>query len=794
MTTKRKSTISNIGTNLKHHEVVPLMKFLVLILILPPTLRRPLLELASRIGRLMRLSGYRAAARYLKVATVYFYKHLAGESVMAFRPGDSSPVAVAKDGLPLIIPGVLRSKIRKRDIKAIKLSLTLLSLYRTIQFPGQVKFGSILDGGPRPLIGAELRNLTGKFFSPDQLRWSGFRWSLLLTSGPNHKRSVYGAGLDAIGWIIRPHLLKDLLIILPQPVRLYLCVLGLLALPALIWKTYWSMVDRVSVVLLRRLDMWLRLFGWSIYLGGRKSSATPDSVWFPGFGPWRVWLRRSIPILGRLSVRHEPMGKERVFAIPDWWTQMALKPLHENVFRLLRKIPQDGTHDQLAPLHRLLDQARLSTERLYSLDLSSATDRFPVELQEEVLAFFVGNRKARAWKRVLVNRYWVYRTKGDDQDHHLKYGIGQPMGAYSSWAMFALTHHLVVQLAAARTGWKGWYPWYALLGDDIVILGDNVAKAYLAIMAQLGVEISAAKSLTSEVGVAEFAKHVLSPYRDYSTIGPKALLAAFREGLYMPALMTDLVNKRYPILSQDVMVGLEKSVSVRRSKLSKANHLRASLAILGPSGAFPLPIGDWISKRINPAGHRGLLSPPDSLSLAYALSALGQRERDSHTELVTKTIKSWWPYWYRVATGLPSWYSPILPHFWIKSLEMIELEMLERVPFSTKELRAKVRDLELITLDDVRKYYTGPDLARPNSLSETAGNPSDNWIRLSRLMCRKADRLFRTYKEFTANMENQDTYYTTAVVPYVEPCRSLMLVQQTGAIGCHTYNIKQTPR
>ena len=29
----------------------------------------------------------------------------------------------------------------------------------------------------------------------------------------------------------------------------------------------------------------------------------------------------------------------------------------------------------------------------------------------------------------------------------LKYSVGQPMGALSSWAMLAYTHHLIVQLA-----------------------------------------------------------------------------------------------------------------------------------------------------------------------------------------------------------------------------------------------------------------------------------------------------------------------------------------------------------
>jgi hypothetical protein len=34
----------------------------------------------------------------------------------------------------------------------------------------------------------------------------------------------------------------------------------------------------------------------------------------------------------------------------------------------------------------------------------------------------------------------------------IRYGTGQPMGALSSWAGLAITHHFIVQLAANNTG------------------------------------------------------------------------------------------------------------------------------------------------------------------------------------------------------------------------------------------------------------------------------------------------------------------------------------------------------
>jgi hypothetical protein len=58
----------------------------------------------------------------------------------------------------------------------------------------------------------------------------------------------------------------------------------------------------------------------------------------------------------------------------------------------------------------------------------------------------------------------------------ISYNTGQPMGAFSSWPMFALSHHLVVQLAAYRASHKLPFTNYMLLGDDIVLGTGRVAQ------------------------------------------------------------------------------------------------------------------------------------------------------------------------------------------------------------------------------------------------------------------------------------------------------------------------------
>ena len=46
---------------------------------------------------------------------------------------------------------------------------------------------------------------------------------------------------------------------------------------------------------------------------------------------------------GRVGCKVEPAGKVRLFMIMDSLSQRLLHPLHQWVYRLLRKLPTDGT-------------------------------------------------------------------------------------------------------------------------------------------------------------------------------------------------------------------------------------------------------------------------------------------------------------------------------------------------------------------------------------------------------------------------------------------------------------------
>lgn len=103
------------------------------------------------------------------------------------------------------------------------------------------------------------------------------------------------------------------------------------------------------------------------------------------------------------------------------------------------------------------------------------------------------------------------------QDEYIKYSVGNPMGFYSSWASFALAHHFVMFYACRKLkmDWKQ-APYY-LLGDDILICDEELARVYQEIIKSLCVEISAPKSFISnnffEIAKRQFYKGVeITPF------------------------------------------------------------------------------------------------------------------------------------------------------------------------------------------------------------------------------------------------------------------------------------------
>jgi len=137
-------------------------------------------------------------------------------------------------------------------------------------------------------------------------------------------------------------------------------------------------------------------------------------------------LSRFFPSVGNGSFRKisafaDREGKTRVIAIGDYLSQTVLKGLHSYLYRVLRKIPQDCTFDQGAFREKVG-----SWEVFYSVDLSSATDRFPLKVITSLLKGHLPDLYVNSWEDIMVGYPFDYDGK------KLSYSVGNPMGFYSS--------------------------------------------------------------------------------------------------------------------------------------------------------------------------------------------------------------------------------------------------------------------------------------------------------------------------------------------------------------------------
>jgi len=241
-----------------------------------------------------------------------------------------------------------------------------------------------------------------------------------------------------------------------------------------------------------------------IVLGGSKLASMIEALtdrldilqWSSVAQLWAKEYKAKSNNLRKLSYFSDKEGKTRVIGILDYWTQTSMKPLHNVLNSMLRRIPTDCTFNQ----NRFLEVLP-PVGPYFSLDLTAATDRMPLFLQKRVLSRIMPQDKVEAWSNLLTSMEFTISGSSDT----VKYQAGQPMGAYSSWPAMALTHHVIVRVAARRAGKTVFFVNYALLGDDIVIACADVAREYKLLLSELDMPISEVKTHVS-MDTYEFAK------------------------------------------------------------------------------------------------------------------------------------------------------------------------------------------------------------------------------------------------------------------------------------------------
>jgi len=563
---------------------------------------------------IVRKQGYRGAAQRLKSEKLLLEKWLARD--FGTVPQDLGPaIARTRSGIPRSIPAHHRKRIKSGDKGAIRLWLGLFTLYRVLPFKGKHSIATIVKPGvaPRPGLAKE---------------WKGFCYLFWSELGMFHGVTPLRTGKTPKGSSFFPTLAAVMVPLLKSgpntawawtagdPTNCfnssrYFVDLAIWRVETSYWRKVIEMCQLTGSEHLVKGDHAPLVYNLSTSEGLGDIRGPVGSTWitkdgkrvrevFPGEQPGAP--RPQLGGLGRLATKAEP-GKVRVFAMVDSLTQWVLRPLHLYLFNsVLKKIPQDGLYDQIAPAKRLVKVMRSKgLSRVYSFDLSSATDRLPVWLQEDLLGVMTSLRMGSLWRWFMTERWFrlppalANASAGPGKGKKVKlvkYAVGQPMGAYSSWAMLAITHHCIIQLCARRAGVTGWFDLYAILGDDIVIGHPNVAREYKVFMEKIGVGINSSKSIIGRDLTFEFAKRFFWHGEDITPLPLSGLAPGWLALSSVPEIAANLAARGISVslFSLGIFIGLGfKAASGLDGKPLKKMSSRARalwLMLSAPGGPF----------------------------------------------------------------------------------------------------------------------------------------------------------------------------------------------------------------
>lgn len=450
--------------------------------------------------RKVTVRGPKAFIDYIKKLRTSLILHLSEEYPAKFVEG----VSVTHDGIPKAL-GPAIDLIRAKSPAAMRLVLTILYSTRSLVIPGEPDVSTI----ETPFLGKGLIPI-GK-----------------------HVRSFW----KTLGYKARGSV--------PRSVRFKKYHFTTKAGPQgqAIWSSW---TDYLNLTELDKKHL--------INIGGEKIRIT-----FEFFDTCRSWISNFLPNLGpvqrKLSYFPDKEGKVRVVAIGDYFTQSVLKPLHKFLFRVMRKIPQDCTFNQGSFVEKIKDW-----DEFYSIDLTAATDRFPISLESDLLKGYFPEEFVNSWVYLMVGKPFRYTdTKRNSRDVY--YAVGNPMGFYSSWNSFALTHHYVMYYCCMELN----IPWrkskYVILGDDVLIGDRRIAMMYKDVLTDLGVEFSPLKTHESKT-LCEFAKRYVWKGEEITPFPISSLKESSKRFYLLVNLMIDEVRKGWECLEgiPETVVSLHRLV------------------------------------------------------------------------------------------------------------------------------------------------------------------------------------------------------------------------------------------
>jgi len=328
-------------------------------------------------------------------------------------------------------------------------------------------------------------------------------------------------------------------------------------------------------------------------------------------------------------------NKCRLVAISDYWTQIILKPIMDDISRFNRTEYHtvSYSHNHAEGFNMLKKHIRPG---VYSYDVSSWTDAFPNVLQHRFMQARYGKYIADAWYNLVVDCEWT--CKGHKEP--IKYNRGQGMGTNGSFDIATAADHALLHMIYEQD-YK--IPvqeeTYGKVGDDLWCF-DPSHLVYNTYINECGISINENKSkhATDNNLCGEFVSRNLNYGKDVSRISPNICRAVGKNILDLPQLSTHLDERNYEsIIPIKEILDILKIKEVHRTNVVATLYLlsllydRPGMELLRKSLVKSVPFEIFSNKIIRHIRTYGIHELRDmyySYSISLLLNSIKTKEMD----------------------------------------------------------------------------------------------------------------------------------------------------------------------
>jgi hypothetical protein len=247
-----------------------------------------------------------------------------------------------------------------------------------------------------------------------------------------------------------------------------------------IFKKYWSLFDPVF----RGIDV--SSYSNDMFIKDVSLDSRTRAMNYPATG-------------GEVHFLMQEGGKMRSVASPHLIFQLALQPLGSSVYSIVQSLPWDCTFDQTKAVP-FVQSALQQGSTVHSVDLSSATDHFPMTLQLSCLRSLFGNQPDIDLFLEISRLHWL-TSEGD----MIRWKRGQPLGLFPSFGTFTMTHGFLLWYLNNQSFNNDFF----VLGDDVIILNNDLYCRYIDCLNTMSCPWSTEKSISSNK-LGEFAGKLIT--------------------------------------------------------------------------------------------------------------------------------------------------------------------------------------------------------------------------------------------------------------------------------------------